>query len=297
LGAGTRADVELAQGRLAQSAAMLTQSEGNLANANDTYIRIVGVYPMIHLQKPFVPPHLPGSLMQAQQLGMVMSPVVQASLAEIATAQAAAGVARSSFYPTVSVDVTKRVNNDLDGIPGTLNETQGLVRASYNVFKGGSDASAVSAANYRVTAAIDQSRVTQRDVAFDIAQSWNNLLAQLNQIHNLAIHQQQSYDVWQAYIKQFQLGQRTLFDMLNAQSEYYNAKEDVINATYDAMSSRYQLLASIGALVGTITNPEQNVFTRRPLASTIPPGEQYAAMVPGIGNNVPPPPDRLPYQS
>lgn len=296
-GAGTKADVELATSRLAQARAQLTQAEGALANANDAYVRIVGAYPTVTLKSPFVPQHLPGSLAQAQQLGMVMSPTIQASLAQVASAQAAAGVARSAFYPTVSIDVTERHDDNLDGVLGNTNQRQALIRASYNVFRGGSDAAAVSAANYRITAAINQAKQARRDVGFDIAQSWNNLLANLDRIHNLTIHQNESYLVWQAYIKQFQLGQRTLFDMLNAQSEYYNSRSAVINATYDAMSARYQLLASMGALVGTITNPSADVFRRVPLTSQIRPGESHAQMVPEVGTNVPPPTTHLPNMS
>ncbi len=293
-GAGTKSDVELAQGRLAQAQAQVTQSEGDLATANDTYMKIVGVYPTVNMQKPLVPLHLPGSLVQAQTLGMAMSPNIQGSLAQVAAAQAAVGVAKSNFYPTVTLNLTKHYDDNLAGVPGADQESSAMVRANYNVFKGGSDRAAVAAANYRVTAAIDQARVTQRDVGFAIAQAWNTLLSKLDQIRNLTIHEKQSYNVWQAYIKQFQLGQRTLWDMLNAQSEYYDAQVAVVNGTYDAMSARYQLLASIGALAGTIMDPEQNVFARRPLTPPIMPGEVHAQTVPQIGSNVPAPTVHLP---
>lgn len=293
-GAGTKSDVELAQGRLAQAEAQVTQSEGDLANANDTYMNVIGIYPKVNMMKPLVPMHLPGSLEQAQTLGMNMSPNIQGSLAQIAVEQAAVGVAKSAFYPTVTANATKHYDDNLAGVPGADQEGSVMVRATYNVFRGGSDVAAVSAANYRLTAAIDQARLTKRDVAFAIAQAWDELIAKLDQIRNLTIHEKQSYNVWQAYIKQFQLGQRTLWDMLNAQSEYYDAQVSVVNATYDAMSARYQLLASIGALAGTITNPSQDVFMRQPLVPKIMPGETHPAMVPQVGTTVPAPTIHLP---
>ena len=60
------------------------------------------------------------------------------------------------------------------------------------------------------------------------------------------------------------------------------------------MSARYQLLASIGALAGTIMDPEQNVFARRPLTPPIMPGEVHAQTVPQIGSTVPAPTVHLP---
>lgn len=293
-GAGTKSDVELAQGRLAQAQAQVTQSEGDLATANDTYMHVVGIYPTVNMAKPMVPLHLPGSLEQAQTLGMSMSPNIQGALAQIAAAQAAVGVAKSTFYPTVTINLTKHYNDNLAGVPGADQEASAMVRANYNVFNGGSDAAEVSAANYRVTAAIDQTRLTKRDVALAIAQSWDSLIANLDQIRDLTIHEQQSYAVWQAYIKQFQLGQRTLWDMLNAQTEYYSAQVSVVTATYQAMDARYQLLAGIGALVGTITSPNQDVFSKRPLTPKIMPGEAHPSMVPQIGNNIPEPTIHLP---
>jgi adhesin transport system outer membrane protein len=52
-----------------------------------------------------------------------------------------------------------------------------------------------------------------------------------------------------AYEMQFNIGQRTLLDVLNAENEVIQARQDVVNTRADNLLAQYRLLEAMGALV------------------------------------------------
>jgi ketosteroid isomerase-like protein len=55
-----------------------------------------------------------------------------------------------------------------------------------------------------------------------------------------------------AYISQWSIGRRTLFDVLDTSAEKITAKKDFINAQYDEMYDSYRILSGLGKLVHTL---------------------------------------------
>lgn len=254
-GASNKSDLELVLSRLALAKSNYLQIQGKLNDDVATYFKVVGYLPSPYMEMPPQPKNLPMTLTQAQQLAVQLNPQLQASKAQVASNIAAVGVAKSAYFPTVTLDLNASYNDSLDGVPGYNNERAALVHMNYNVFRGGSDKAAVSAARYRVVTAQQDTQTLQRDILETVAFDWDGLQTALRRIPELRIHADQAYKVWQAYIKQFKLGQRTLFDLLNAQSEYYDGQKALVQAQYQSRIQRYKLLASIGEMVSTIKNP------------------------------------------
>jgi len=63
------------------------------------------------------------------------------------------------------------------------------------------------------------------------------------------LHQKASDETYKAYQNQYKLSKRTLFDLLNARSEYFRSRFSVIDAKYTIKSSEFRILAAMGALV------------------------------------------------
>jgi len=257
-GAGRKSELQLADSRLALTESELDRRRGRLHDANDTYVKVIGAPVPKRLSMPRPPMNIPHSLIKAQQYAMAVNPTIHATDAQISSNQAAKGVAKSAYFPTITLDVSQTFNDNLDGVKGYNNDRQEMLRMTYNIFNGGSDKAAVEAANYRIAEAQHESANTRRNIAEDVALAWNDLQSNLNREPSLQTHVTQSYNVWQAYEKQFQLGQRTLFDLLNAQSEYYDARAALTEVQYDVRIGRYRLLAAIGVFVKTVENANTN---------------------------------------
>lgn len=266
-GAGKKSDLDLAESRLALAKSNYMQAWGQLQDDEATYVKVIGAPPGAYMEMPPQPQNIPLNLSQAQALAIQLNPTLAASKSQIASNVASVGVAKSAFFPTVTLDLSASYSDSLDGVPGYNNDKQALVRMNYNLFRGGSDKAAVSAARYRVIAAEQDSQKLQRQILETVAFAWFGMQTAIRRVPELQVHSTQSYNVWQAYIKQFQLGQRTLFDLLNSQSEYYDAQSALVQAQYQERINRYQLLASIGELVSTVKNPD---FQREPASISYP---------------------------
>ena len=55
-----------------------------------------------------------------------------------------------------------------------------------------------------------------------------------------------------AYYEQFQLGERTLLDILDVENEAFGARAALLNGRIDLLSSQYRILASVGRLLNTL---------------------------------------------
>ena len=53
----------------------------------------------------------------------------------------------------------------------------------------------------------------------------------------------------QAYEKQFNIGQRTLLDLLNSETEVLQARQTVVQTGADQLLAQYRLLEAMGSLV------------------------------------------------
>ncbi|HEX9180929.1 MAG TPA: TolC family protein, partial [Burkholderiales bacterium] len=65
-------------------------------------------------------------------------------------------------------------------------------------------------------------------------------------------HAQSAAEVVEAYQSQFGLGRRSLFDLLNAESESFRARSDVVLGRYALAVAQYRLLAAMGVLVRSL---------------------------------------------
>ena len=55
-----------------------------------------------------------------------------------------------------------------------------------------------------------------------------------------------------AYERQFQVGQRTLLDVLDAENELFTSRGQLISADINQMRASYRMLANVGELLKTL---------------------------------------------
>jgi adhesin transport system outer membrane protein len=62
-----------------------------------------------------------------------------------------------------------------------------------------------------------------------------------------------------AYASQFDIGQRTLLDLLDSENEFFTARSIYINGKFIEMAARYRILNAMGRLLSTldVAPPEQ----------------------------------------
>lgn len=247
-GLGKISEVQLAQSRLALARSRLYEAENNLSDANLNFQEVVGFLPSDDLKLPVMPQVLPETVDAAQKIAELNSPVLESSRALVSAQKAQIDVSRSAFMPELSFDVTTFHGDDLNGVPGRNVIVNGLLTMNWNLYNGGGDL-----AQYRTERALYNETLfelqdSQRFVINSVGTAYNFYIINQDRIVALNDHLRDSFNVFRSYEKEFEVGSRSLFDLLNSQTEYYRARVERTNGVLDQYINSYRLLAAMGVL-------------------------------------------------
>jgi outer membrane protein, adhesin transport system len=252
-GVSRRVDLEQAAGRLALAESNLLTDVTNLHDVSMRYQRIVGEIPATRLEEPQVAPNLlPGTIQDTLRAAYENSPLMNAAIANVWSAQAAARVAKAAYSPRFDIQARQDVWHDRENIDGRYEDGVVELTMQYNLFNGGSDRAARRRAIHKVESATDIRNKVCRDIRQDVSISFNNTRRLEEQRTYLDRHQLAIEKAREAYRRQFDIGQRTLLDMLDTENEYYEARRAYLNANRDHAISYARTLAGVGSLVAAL---------------------------------------------
>jgi adhesin transport system outer membrane protein len=255
-GVGRRVDMEQAAGRLALAESNLLTEASNLHDVTARYLRVVGQLPAENLAEvDLARQQLPADIRSLLALAYRGNPGFHAAIKNISAAQAAVKVERSGYYPKAELrarQVTSRNQNGFDNRvdPDNYGDESAVELAiTYNLYNGGANRAAVRRSLEQVNQAKDlrdQACVDLRQnaqIAYNDTQRINEQLASLQQ------HRLSSDKVRTAYAEQFNIGQRTLLDLLDAENEYFQASRALIIANSSLEVAYARSLATMGSLL------------------------------------------------
>ncbi len=248
-GVGRRVDLEQAAGRLALAQSNWLTETSNLHDVTERYRRIVGQMPGATLASP---PDVSTALPQGTNPvadAVAANPTFQAAVAALRAARAETELRRAGYMPSVELRVGQNWDRNLDGAPGNYNSTQAQVVLNYNLFRGGSDQARVKQSSELYYQAIDLRDKTCRDVAQQTGIAYNDVRALREQIAYLEQHAISTEKARDAYRQQFDIGQRTLLDLLDTENELFEARRALTRARADAIVAEYRLLAQAHRLL------------------------------------------------
>ncbi len=258
-GVGTQADVSQTRGRLARAQATLSRTGNELGNAEALYTRIVGQYPG-KLSRPVVPTEaLPQSIDQAVDLATLQNPTVRVNEADVDAADAEIGIATAAYYPNVNLEAESNYREDANGTETYESDSNVLLRMRWNLFRGGIDRAARQEAVKRMHQARNARWEAVVGANEEARRSWFTYQASAQQIEQLEAAVIDLRNTRDSYQQQFDVGQRTLLDLLDAENELFTARGQLVSADINTARSAYRLLASTGQLLKTlnINAPEQ----------------------------------------
>lgn len=251
-GAGRRSDLQQAAGRLALAQNTLTQVSGQLHQGEAAYRHVVGQSPGALARPDTLRARLPDDIERVIQETLAAHPAVLAAEREHNAAQAERDAARGRLGPRVSVEAGHIRNKDVDGVRGLNEERYLMLRLRSNLFRGFGDLARSREAQARVDESGANLSRARNDVERDLRQAWLGLAASRGRLPELQRHAEISAEVVAAYRAQFGIGQRSLLDVLNSESELYNARSNALNGELAVTSDEVRVLAAVGILVNTL---------------------------------------------
>ena len=251
-GVGKRVDVDQAASRLALADVNLTTAYANLHDVSARYLRIVGENPGEKMAAPASPGQaFPDKVDAALTAALKQNPALRASIENIEASQYALEARRAAFMPKLDI-VARRddYSNYEDG--GSRDDSRVELQMNYNLFNGGSDVARSRQYRERKNMALDQREKACRDVRQTLAIAFNDTLRLNDQSKYLTMQVGLVEKTRTAYRDQFNIGQRTLLDLLNTQNEYFDARRAQVNADIDLSLAYLRSYAGMGRLLETL---------------------------------------------
>ncbi len=249
-GVGSKADLDQISARLALANSNMISAQSNLLDAQTNFYRVTGLQPQINdIEKPSIVQTMPASLELAEELALGQHPTLKSALADVDSAVAQYEATESVFWPNLQIEADKRWDEDIDGVEGDSEDLVVALRMRYNLYNGGGDKSRRRQTAHLLEQARDIRNNTQRQVSESLRLSWSAHQTINSQLKYLEMHVRASLATKSAYQKQFNIGRRTLLDLLNTENEVVDSKRTLINATYDQLFAQYRIFNSMGQLL------------------------------------------------
>ena len=241
-------DLEQARERIQGAEAALHEFRRSLEDARAKYRKTVGLEPF-NLRGPGRLPGLPGSRDETLAVAIKYNPTIKAAGADTQAAKYAFHSTTGAFLPNASLELRHLRGADSITYSGYRTEESAKVVLSWDIFRGFQDSwKRVETAERMIESTQREARL-QRDAFESIDKAWNARTITNDRIAALSRELDAARKVVNAYTKEYELGQRTLIDLLNAENSLFNTYVSLISARGVAVFADYQLLAAMGKLL------------------------------------------------
>ena len=243
------ADLQQAQERLLSAQVRQAEAIESLEQAQNSLRSLTG----LTINQVSVPPDLSAALPSTEDetIGMARTrnPLVREAQADVDAAHGLVMSAKGDFYPTIGVDVRGRVGEDIDGFKGETNDVIGRVYMRWTVFDGGLTQGNYQEMVHRASQARYRLHEVTRQAEEDAANAWTALRAQQSIGASLARQSEVSDDLLLSYRSQFNVGRRSLLDVLDAQNTRFNTQVRLETTRFSQLFAQYQILAATNQLL------------------------------------------------
>ena len=250
-GASTMADVTQTQSRLARTEASLAESRSALEVAIANYKRLTGKDPAGEVEVPISPANAYPSLEVALADCQTRNPKVVALKSDIRTADAQFMLDRSTFHPQVFLEAGPSYNYRTQSNTYDQGGMSVMLRANWNLFNGGYDYFNVKGNKARARQARHELNQQMDLLAEETEATWSSLLSAQEQTRYFANAVDYSTKTRDMYLEQFNVGQRSLLDVLDSENELFSSSIQLVTSQQNIIAAKYRLLTLGGALLAS----------------------------------------------
>lgn len=195
---------------------------------------------------------MPASVDDAVEKALSNHPLLKSAGSDIDAVNYSYEQTKSAFYPHFHVEVERDLNDNIDGVEGQIDDLKVMLRMRYNLFRGGSDDARTQQFAHLLEKSKEVRNNTHRQVEQETRLSWVAYEAIRDQLPVLEDYVRDAQLTKDAYVKQFDLGRRTLLDVLNTENEMISARESLARAKHDTLLNEYRLFHAMGELLFTV---------------------------------------------
>lgn len=248
-------DLQQARSRFSAARENVIQARKDLVDSRTNYINLINMEPDGLEPSDPLESALPATLDEAVNLALDHSPTILAASADLDEANAAHRGAASNYWPKLSLEGTGGYNRNADGIRGEDRDASLMVKMSYNLYRGGIDQNRRMEMAERSGEARAAVMRLERAVTKEVRDSWSAMETAKSRAVVLNEQVLANAEVVVNYRQGFDIGQRDLLDLLDAENELYTSRVRSTTANYTHEYAIYRTLASMGTLTSALGVP------------------------------------------
>ncbi|WP_153916300.1 TolC family outer membrane protein [Shewanella sp. TC10] len=248
-GLSSESDVAQVKARVATSQSGYLAARNEQMDLQARYYDLVGQLPTeLHDAKPDFT-YVPTSLKLALEQAVKNHPEIDAAISDTQAASSQYEREKSDYWPKLSIELQANKNDNIGGIEGPDEDARAMLMLSYDLYNGGSTNDRAEAAAWQVQQAKSIRQQTEKQVIEGTRLAWNayEFVGQQRKFYQVNVDQ--AVQAEQGYQRQFELGRRSLLDVLDAKVEVYLARKNYLSAYYNYHIASYRLINATGQLI------------------------------------------------
>ena len=263
-GSTTRSEFEKIDTSLSLAQSNYIVAQNNLEDALFNLERVLGRYVKAEeLEAVTFSGVLPTSENEMKDFAKEHNPSVLVSHYNIKSAEAQRQASYKNYYPKIDAYARKSWAEDIGGSIGKDERSIIGIRISYNLYRGGADEAQIA----KSLTQISREQETKRDVIRKLDEqgrlAWSAKTYVAQQLDFLQKYAKTSAKTLELYQQEYDLGRRTLLDLLVAQNDFVAARTQVIKAKNDLLFSNYRILDAMGTMVQNVLGSKTLDYTKR----------------------------------
>ncbi|MDA7817772.1 TolC family outer membrane protein [Sulfurimonas sp.] len=258
-GLTTLSEVNKIESALSLAKSNYIVQENTLLDVTYSMQRVLGRYldPKL-MTRPSLQVEFPLSIEEAAQYAMQHNPSLLVSTHNIKLAQATHKEKKSPFYPSIDLEVSQSYNKNLSGVEGKFDNFKAMAYLRYNIFNGFADSAAIQKSVSAIHQEVEIKNRLRREVLEGLNLSWAANEKLSTQLGHLKEYKKFSMKTLMLFTKEYDLGRRSLLDLLSAQNDFIGSKSQIVNTEYSILFAKFRILDAMGTLVSTVVGEDYN---------------------------------------
>lgn len=252
-GVARKVDLEQATGRLALAEANLLTETTNLHDVTARLQRLYGELPPETLEAPtFYNSGVEPSSAEALKVAYNQNPDLLSTIEDIQASKDEIKTREARYMPKLDLQARKNLGVSSDGRFSTSAADVLELTMNFNLFNGFSDQNLVKQTAEKLNNSQDLRDKACVDTRQLMVIAYNDIQQLKEQQQYRTQHKNSIENAREAYRKQFDIGQRTLLDLLDTENEYFQARRSLANTEYDIQTAYARTYAGQGELLNKI---------------------------------------------
>ena len=177
-----------------------------------------------------------------------LHPKLLAAGQQILAADSRTRLADKAYLPNVSLDVALGTESSFGGLSRSSPQAQISLSGTLDMFDGGGASARARAEAGRAAAVKAERETLYRDLQADALAQWRQLNTRLMRLEVLRRQVLSAKQLRDAGFEQFDLGRRSLTDLISFENDYFSAKLAWVEESVDIPVTKLRLLAALGRI-------------------------------------------------